>query len=381
MKRFLSAFLCVLLTASSLQFLPMGQVKADGLSVSAQAAILISADTGEVIFEKNSHLKLSMASTTKIMTALLLAEQNTPDKTVVTTKEMVTVEGSSMGLREGDTVSYKALLCGMLLSSGNDAANTTAIVLGGSLSNFANMMNARAQEIGMTDTHFVTPSGLDDDDHYSTAYDMSLLASCAMKNADFKKVASSEQMTVCYGNPPYNRTLTNHNRLLSLYDGTVGVKTGFTKKSGRCLVSSAEKDGKAVIAVTLNAPDDWDDHIAMFDYGFSQLECKDITYKFEDPTIPVVGGKYDRVKLNVSECKVGFLNGKCSDITYDIILPPYLYAPVEVNMEIGSVIYKLDGKTIAESKIWAVGKVEINSGKPKSAAELFWEKLLLLLQM
>ncbi|MDD4699362.1 MAG: D-alanyl-D-alanine carboxypeptidase [Oscillospiraceae bacterium] len=381
MKSIISVFLCVLITAITVQFWPFQQVMADGLSVSAQAAILINADTGEAIYEKNAHLKLSMASTTKIMTALLLAEQNTPEKTVVTTKQMVTVEGSSMGLLEGDTVSYKALLCGMLLSSGNDAANTTAIILGGSLPNFAIMMNAKAKEIGMTDTHFVTPSGLDDADHYSTAFDMALLASYAMKNADFKEVASSKEMIVYYGNPPYKRTLGNHNKLLSMYDGAEGVKTGFTKKSGRCLVSSAERDGKSVIAVTLNAPDDWDDHIAMFDFGFSQLVCKDITYKFEDPTLPVVGGKFDRVKLNVSECKVGLLNKEYSEITYEIILPPFLYAPVVVNKEIGSVIYKLNGEQIAESKIWAVGNVEAKVSEPKSKTDLFFDKLQMLLQM
>ena len=381
MKRMISVFLCVIITIVTVQCQSNQQVAAVGLSVSAQAAILINADTDQKIYEKNAHLKLSMASTTKIMTSLLLAEQNTPEKTVVTTKQMVTVEGSSMGLREGYTVSYKALLCGMLLSSGNDAANTTAIVLGGSIENFANMMNDKAEEIGMNDTHFVTPSGLDDVDHYSTAYDMALLASVAMKNADFKEVASSKKMTVCYGNPPANQTLTNHNRLLSLYDGVIGVKTGFTKKSGRCLVSSAEKDGESVIAVTLNAPDDWDDHIAMLDYGFSQLECTEITYKFEDPTLPVVGGNFDRVKLNVSECKLGLLNNECSNITYDIVLPPFVYAPLSVNREIGSVIYKLNGEQIAESTIHAMGNVETTSGEPKSVTELFFDKFKMLLRM
>ena len=158
------------------------QTNASAVDVSAKGMVLMNADTGEILASKNAHLRLSMASTTKLMTALLLAETGTPEKTVVTTKQMVTVEGSSMGLLEGDQVSYHALLAGMLLSSGNDAANTTAIAVAGSVDKFVQMMNDRAKQIGMTNTHFVTPSGLDDDEHYSTAYEMALLAGEALKN-------------------------------------------------------------------------------------------------------------------------------------------------------------------------------------------------------
>ena len=218
-------------------------VSASALDVSAKGMVLMNADTGEILASKNAHLRLSMASTTKLMTALLLAETGTPEKVVVTTKQMVTVEGSSMGLLEGDQVSYHALLAGMLLSSGNDAANTTAIAVAGSVDKFVQMMNDRAEQIGMTNTHFVTPSGLDDDEHYSTAYDMALLAVEALKNKYLAFAAASRTMTVSYGSPPYDRTLTNHNKLLGSYDGCIGLKTGFTKKSGRmpCVGCKAQR--------------------------------------------------------------------------------------------------------------------------------------------
>ncbi len=135
-------------------------------------------------------------------------------------------------------------------------------------------MNERAQQIGMEQTNFVTPSGLDAQDHYSTAYDMALLAREAIRNEDFLSICSQTKITTEYGNPPYKRTLTNHNRLLSLYEGAIGVKTGFTKKAGRCLVSAAQRDGVTLICVTLNAPDDWNDHSALFDYGFSQVHTE-----------------------------------------------------------------------------------------------------------
>lgn len=204
-------------------------------AISAKYAVLVEMNTGQLIAEKNGYDKASMASTTKIMTSLLLCELCDLDEEIVATKEMVTVEGSSMGLQEGDRVHYRDLLYGMLLASGNDAANTTAISVAGSIENFAELMNKKAKEFGMTNTHFVTPSGLDDEEHYTTAYDMSKLAVYAMKNADFAEACASKTATLEYGNPPYRRTLTNHNKLLQYYEGAIGIKTGFTKNRGGVL--------------------------------------------------------------------------------------------------------------------------------------------------
>lgn len=235
-------------------------IKAAAIGTSAKAAILINGDTGEVIYEQNADTRLPMASTTKIMTALMLCEYGRFDREITVTAEMLRVEGSSMGLLPGDRVDLRDLLYGMLLASGNDAANVTAYVLGGNIDKFVRMMNQRAQELGLVNTHFETPSGLDGDEHYTTARDLARLAMFAMKNEEFRTAASSKTATLEYGNPPYRRTLSNHNKLLKIFDGAVGVKTGFTKKSGRCLVSAAQRDGKFVIAVTLNDPNDWEDH-------------------------------------------------------------------------------------------------------------------------
>lgn len=333
-------------------------VSASALDVSAKGMVLMNADTGEILASKNAHLRLSMASTTKLMTALLLAETGTPEKVVVTTKQMVTVEGSSMGLLEGDQVSYHALLAGMLLSSGNDAANTTAIAVAGSVDKFVQMMNDRAEQIGMTNTHFVTPSGLDDDEHYSTAYDMALLAVEALKNKNLAFAAASRTMTVSYGSPPYDRTLTNHNKLLGSYDGCIGLKTGFTKKSGRCLVSAARRNGCTVVAVTLCDPDDWDDHRALLDYGFGRLEPVDVTYKFEDNTIPVAGGDADRVRIATGQYICGCTAASKERVTGALRMLPFVYPDVSPGRIVGYVDYTYDNRVIRTEPVYALGDVK-----------------------
>ncbi len=333
-------------------------VSASALDVSAKGMVLMNADTGEILASKNAHLRLSMASTTKLMTALLLAETGTPEKVVVTTKQMVTVEGSSMGLLEGDQVSYHALLAGMLLSSGNDAANTTAIAVAGSVGKFVQMMNDRAEQIGMTNTHFVTPSGLDDDEHYSTAYDMALLAVEALKNKYLAFAAASRTMTVSYGSPPYDRTLTNHNKLLGSYDGCIGLKTGFTKKSGRCLVSAARRNGCTVVAVTLCDPDDWDDHRALLDYGFGRLEPVDVTYKFEDNTIPVAGGDADRVRIATGQYICGCTAASKERVTGALRMLPFVYPDVSPGRIVGYVDYTYDNRVIRTEPVYALGDVK-----------------------
>lgn len=330
-------------------------------SVNASGYVLINADTFEVLAGDNIHKKLSMASTTKIMTALIVAEQNTPEKEVITSEEMVTVEGSSMGLLPGDSVSYYELIVGMMLPSGNDAANTAAISVAGSIGKFSDLMNKKAKEIGMENTHFVTPSGLDDDEHYSTAYDMALLAAYALKNDVLRDIMSKSSITVTYGNPPYQRTLNNHNKLLKTYEYCIGVKTGFTKKSGRCLVSAAEKDGCKVIAVTLNAPSDWNDHEYLLEYGLSCLSQYDVTYNLPINNISVVGGVYDNVTVSTERFMCGCTNISKSGIsaTYDIL--PFIYAPVKTGQTVGKINYYYKDKLIHSSNI-----ITVNSTNKKA---------------
>ncbi len=340
-------------------FLPFN---AEGLETSAKGAVVINGETGEIIWEHNSSQKLSMASTTKIMTALLLCENGNLDKQIVTTAEMVTVEGSSMGLLAGDTVSYRDLLYGMMLASGNDAANTTAISLGGSVGDFVDMMNKKAAEIGLKNTNFETPSGLDSAGHYSTALDMALLARYALQNEEFKKASSSMYATLCYGNPPYNRTLKNHNKLLLSYDGLIGVKTGYTKKSGRCLVTAAQRGTACVIAVTLCDPNDWADHKNMLDYGFSQLSERTADANVTD-SVDVVGSSVDRVKTETGVVTLSLTESEWQRLQKKVYLPPFVYAGVKSGDFIGRVDYLIDGKTVASADIAAAENAPVKVKK------------------
>ena len=326
-------------------------IKTNALSTKAAAACVINGESGEVIYGENCDTRLPMASTTKIMTALLLCEYGDLSKEITVTKEMATVEGSSMGLLPGDKVTLHDLLYGMMLASGNDAANTTAIVIGGSVQHFVEMMNQKAATLGLTNTHFVTPSGLDAQEHYTTAHELALIAAYALKNAQFAQAAASKSAVLCYGNPPYRRTLTNHNRILNCYAGAIGVKTGFTKKSGRCLVSAAKRDGKTVIAVTLKDPDDWDDAVALLDYGLSKIETIACQPPFHTKEIPVVGGTVDNISVSLNSVSVNKSNE--NEVTARVELPEFLYAPLKNGTVIGKVSYYCGDKLIKSVNITA----------------------------
>lgn len=314
-----------------------------------------------------------MASTTKIMTALLLCELGGDLSTeIVTTREMVTVEGSSMGLQVGDTVSYHDLLYGMMLASGNDAANTVAIALGGSVSGFAGMMNNRAKEMGLKSTHFVTPSGLDADEHYTTAYELALIAKEAMANERFFEAAASRSARLCYGNPPYNRTLTNHNKLLKMYDDIVGVKTGFTKKSGRCLVSASKKDGKLVIAVTLNDPNDWLDHRSLLDLGLSLIESK--VFSPPQDEVCIYGTNGEKIALSLPSATMNVT--KNSTVNYVINLPSFIYSPTKKGEQVGNVRFYCNGNLVNESPITITKEINHKTKKFKLYFEIFKSLLL-----
>lgn len=339
---------------------PASSFKAD--SISAQTAVLMCADTGEVLFSLKKDERLPMASTTKIMTALIALEDPSPMREIKVTKEMVTVEGTSMGLLPDDTVSLYTLAAGMLLQSGNDAANVTAYAIAGGLDEFSKLMNKKAKEIGMRNTNFVTPSGLDAEKHYSTAYDMALLGSAAIKNPLFREICSQKSMRVEYGNPPYPRSLYNHNRLLSSYEGTIGIKTGYTKKSGRCLVSAAERGGVTLVAVTLNAPDDWNDHKKLFDYGFSVMKQHDLNDDFSKILVDVVGGKSGSVGvMTQSKPKATAADSlNLSKVRREILIKHFEYAPIKEGDILGTVRYYLGDKLIEEVPLCAAADIELN---------------------
>ncbi len=337
-------------------------------NTSAKAAVVIDGYTGEILYSQNCDMRLPMASTTKIMTALLLCELGGDlTQKIVTTREMVTVEGSSMGLQVGDTVSYHDLLYGMMLASGNDAANTTAIALAGSVSGFVDLMNERATVMGLVDTHFVTPSGLDADEHYTTAYELALIAKVALQNEQFAKAASSKSARLCYGNPPYNRTLTNHNKLLKMYDDVIGVKTGFTKKSGRCLVSAAEKDGKRVIAVTLNDGNDWQDHRELLDLGLSLIKSK--VFLPEVSEVFIYSTNDDKISITLPSVSINVTEN--SRVNYIIKLPRFLYAPAGAQQQIGGISYYCNDNAVYELPITITQNIDYNHNNFMLFFEIF----------
>lgn len=352
--------------------------RAAGPEVSAQSAVVLTADTGTVLFEKDGHTPRPVASTTKIMTALLALEaaQEQGDPLVDITQEMVAVEGSSMGLQAGDSISLTGLAAGMLLASGNDAANAAALYLDGSLESFAARMNQRAAALGMEDTHFVTPSGLDGEDaqglgHLSTAYDMALLARAALEDQAFRQLCSSPSLAVEFAEPVKRVTYTNHNKLLTQYQGCVGVKTGFTKEAGRCLVSAAERDGALLIAVTLNAPNDWQDHTALLDYGFSQVEPYQLAGGDVRLTVPVVGSPVEVVSLRGSNGgEVTLPLGQGAQVERVVRVPKFLYAPVEAGEQVGEICWYLEGQLLGSAPLTAAGAAPLQEKAPS-----LWERL------
>lgn len=352
--------------------------RAAGPEVSAQSAVVLTADTGTVLFEKDGHTPRPVASTTKIMTALLALEaaQEQGDPLVDITQEMVAVEGSSMGLQAGDSISLTGLAAGMLLASGNDAANAAALYLEGSLESFAARMNQRAAALGMEDTHFVTPSGLDGEDaqglgHLSTAYDMALLARVALEDQAFRQLCSSPSLAVEFAEPVKRVTYTNHNKLLTQYQGCVGVKTGFTKEAGRCLVSAAERDGALLIAVTLNAPNDWEDHTALLDYGFSQVEPYQLAGGDVRLTVPVVGSPEEAVSLRGSNGgEVTLPLGQGAQVKRVVHAPKFLYAPVEAGEQVGEICWYLEGQLLGSAPLTAAGAAPLQEKAPS-----LWERL------
>lgn len=341
-------------------------------SVSAESAILIDASTGDIVWSKNADRKMSMASTTKIMTALVALENCDIEKTVEVSPDAVGIEGSSIYLYEGERLTMEDLLYAMLLESANDAAAAIAIEVGGNISTFADMMNQKAGELALATTHFTNPHGLDDPEHFTTASELAKIALTAMKNDTFRTIVSTFKKTIPLNETEGVRLLINHNKMLKGYDGAIGVKTGYTKKSGRCLVSAAERDGVELICVTLNAPDDWRDHKEMLDYGFSRLESRTLCEQEEFRYVqPLIGGAEEYTVLSIKEDISVTIPKGSGDIKCIMELPRFSYAPVEKGDIVGRMVYTLDGEVIAEAPIYVSYTVDRIQYKLS-----FWEKIL-----
>lgn len=334
-------------------------------AISANSAILLDGQTGRVLYEKQPDKKSLIASTTKIMTALVVCEQTNVLDRVRIPPEAVGIEGSSIYLKAGEVLTVQELLYGLMLHSGNDAAVALAIYCGGTIEGFAELMNDKAHRLGLENTHFVNPNGLDHPDHYSTARDMAKLAAYAMENPIFAKTVSTK--TISAG----GRSLRNHNRLLWLLEGADGVKTGFTKAAGRILVSSCIRQGRRLIAVTMNDGNDWKDHQSLMETGFSNFAIKQLVGIGDClGKVSVISGQTEYVELLAN---ADFSYALTPDEKISIVLnePGFVYAPVSEGQEAGYAHVCVDGK--------AVGKIPLIYGKTiemeiKKEPTL-WEKL------
>ena len=358
MKRFIAGMAAALLAA--VLFFPC-RVQA----ISAQKAILTDANTGRVLYEKNAYDRGLIASTTKIMTALLICEQcNVLDRMQIP-KEAVGIEGSSMYLQEGEILTIQDLLYGLMLHSGNDAAVALAIYCGGTVEGFVQLMNDKAYRLGLKDTHFENPNGLDSPGHYSTACDLAMLASYAMRNPIFAKTVSAKSVTAG------NRSMRNHNKLLWQLEGADGVKTGYTRAAGRILVSSTERNGRRLVAVTMNAPNDWQDHIALIEDGFSRYQlCNIISQDDILGFVDIAAGETSQVELLASE---DFTYALADDELVEIEIhgTGFVYAPVVAGEHAGYAYICVDGNPIGKIPLVYGATVELQQQEKTS----FWKKL------
>ena len=321
---------------------------------SAAAVILFDAIGGTVLHERHADDKRLIASTTKILTALVALENNNLDEKVLIRPEYVGVEGSSIYLRAGETVTVRELLYGIMLRSGNDAATALAYHTSGSVEKFTELMNERARELGSVNSNFTNPHGLDGQNHFSTARDLAIIMSAAMQNEEFRKISSTKSITIG------NRTLRNSNRLLREYEWLVGGKTGFTRAAGRTLVTSAERDGMLLVCVTLNAPGDWADHRALYDWAFDQFQSFRVNRSdMKFVTLPVISGM--RELVNARPAEDFFLIAPRKDtITMDIEAPRFVYAGVIRGARAGHVVVRQNGEQIARIPLVYSENVELD---------------------
>ena len=322
---------------AAILFLP---VKAG--AISAECAILIDAQTGRVLYEKQAEEKSLIASTTKIMTALVICEQTNVLDRVKIPKEAVGIEGSSMYLKEGEVLTVQELLYGLMLQSGNDAAVALAIYCGGTVEGFTELMNDKAHRLGMTQSHFANPNGLDSPGNYSTARDMAILTAYAMQNPIFAQTVSTKTITIG------ERCLRNHNKLLWQLEGANGVKTGYTKAAGRILISSVTRMGRQLIAVTFNASDDWQDHKTLIEDGFSRFTVQQLVRQGQTlGQLELAGGQETSVDLIAAE-DFSYSLAQGERVTISLPEAGFAYAPVAEGQEAGFAHILVDGTAVAK---------------------------------
>lgn len=339
----------IIIIALFITFCTLSPIKAYAQTptLTAECAILAELSSGRVLYSQNANAKRYPASTTKITTALVVLENCNINDTVTVPKQAQGVEGSSIYLEAGEKLTVLELLYGLMLRSGNDAATALAIHCAGSVYDFAQMMNQKAQSIGCQNTNFTNPSGLPSNDHYTTAYDLMLISRQAMMNDTFCQIVSTQKINISWDSHEYNRILVNENKMLYNYDGANGIKTGYTKAAGRCLVSSAEKNGMTLIAIVLNCSPMYAECGKMLDYGFENYTLTEITAADSiKGSLPVKNGFENSVSYHNSQSftyplSVNDIISVKSKLFYDSV-----NAPVITNIHVGCIEITLNGEVI-----------------------------------
>lgn len=314
---------------------------AEEVPVSAECAVLMGPD-GSVIWAQNEKERCLIASTTKLMTALVTLEHSEPSDPVEIPAAACGIEGSSMYLQAGEKYTVEQLLTGLLLASGNDAATALALHCAGEEAVFVQWMNEKAASLGMEDSHFANPHGLDAPEHYGTAADLARLMAACMAEPELAAILGREYAVI--GDQSY----VNHNKLLRRCPGCLGGKTGYTQAAGRCLVSCCEREGTRLTCVTLNAPDDWNDQIALYDWGFRHYVTKNVTERL-GYTLPLYGGEKEQIRVRADALEL-FLP-KDAVLTLQIELPPFVLAPVRAGESCGRVTVLREGESLGSAAL------------------------------
>ena len=344
---------------------------AGAVETHAAAAVLMDAGSGRVLYEHSAHEALPIASITKLMTALVALESgHALDERVTVLPQWTGAEGSSLYLRPGEVLTLETLLYGLLLRSGNDAALAVAEYCAGSEEAFVARMNRRAGELGMQDTHFANPSGLDGAGHASSAYDMALLARACLDNDILRDMVSTQSIA------REGRVLTNHNKLLWRYEGCIGLKTGYTQKAGRTLVSAAEREGLTLICVTLNDPDDWADHAALLDWGFAQYRAETVARAGERAGyVPLAGSLLPACPVSAGEALTAALADGEAIETRAVWKESPLTAPVAKGERVGELVCTLEGVELARVPLVTAVSVPADRWEPRGLWDRLWAGL------
>ncbi|MEL7565117.1 MAG: D-alanyl-D-alanine carboxypeptidase family protein [Dehalobacterium sp.] len=331
--------------------------------IAAKSAVLIDAVSGRVLYESNAHERLPQASTTKITTALVALENAKLTKKIRLPDDFVNPGESGIYLEPGETHSLEDLMYALLLKSANDAAEAIGIGVAGSLDKFVDMMNKRVRDLGLTDTHYVNPHGLHHEDHYSSAYDLAMIAREALKLEEFRKIIATDRHTLPWAGNEYSRVVYNGNRLLKTYEGADGVKTGYTRQAGSCLVGSATRNGMQLIAVVLNCNGMYDDVGALLDYGFNNYQKKDFIQEGQViGEITVAGGKSEKIKVFAKEpLSISLTDEELQQVKKNIYLPEQVKAPVKQCQRMGVLVIKINEEMSISTELVANVDVEKRS--------------------